>query len=62
LKEASASFSEEKEAKRLLRCWVMGVDAANAPDPAYKSFLRAFFQKSAACFNGPKNLIFPNSY
>jgi hypothetical protein len=32
--KASASFSEEKEAKRLLLCWVEGGGAANAHGPA----------------------------
>jgi hypothetical protein len=32
--KASTSFSEEKEAKRLLIIWAMGVVAANAHGPA----------------------------
>jgi hypothetical protein len=44
----SASFSEEKEAKRLLFRWVMGFGGVNAQGPACKSFC-ALFSKSAAC-------------
>jgi hypothetical protein len=40
-REASASFFEKKEAKKLLLLWAMG--APPAPPQWNKNFLRAFF-------------------
>jgi hypothetical protein len=45
----SASFCEQKEAKKLFLLSVLGNDAAKARGPASKKFLRRFFQKAAAC-------------
>jgi hypothetical protein len=41
--QVRTSFSEEKEAKRLLRCWAMGDDGTTAHGPANQKFLRRFF-------------------
>jgi hypothetical protein len=40
-REASASFFEKKEAKKLLLLWAMG--APTARTRGFKNFLRAFF-------------------
>jgi hypothetical protein len=40
--KGSASFCEQKEAKKLYLCWVMGVAADTASGPAWKKFLRRF--------------------
>jgi hypothetical protein len=45
--KGKASFCEQKEAKKLLLCWAMGVVADPAHGPASQKFLRRFFQKAA---------------
>jgi hypothetical protein len=45
IRQASASFSEEKEAKRLLRRWALGITAAKAHDPTARKFFARFFSK-----------------
>jgi hypothetical protein len=47
--EAKRRFFEKKRAKKLLLCWVMGVECAIAHDPAeQKSFCFFFFRKRSA--------------
>jgi len=47
MKEASTSFLK-KNSKKLLLIWAGGSFTTSVQ--SHKSFLRAFFQKSAACF------------
>jgi hypothetical protein len=47
----SASFCEQKEAKKLYLCWVMGLCRRQRPMTQHnQKFLRRFFQKAAAFF------------
>jgi hypothetical protein len=50
-KEASTSFFEKKEAKKLLLLWAMGVSQARAK--TNKSFLVLFFKKELLSFYFP---------
>jgi hypothetical protein len=53
-KEASTSFLK-KRSKKLLAIWAGGDFTSTVQ--IRKSFLRAFFQKSAACFPASRSLL-----
>jgi hypothetical protein len=52
MKQASASFCEQKEAKKLLLASpvALGIRSLNSTAPAFQKFFGSFFQKRTASF------------